>query len=632
LFHRLESGSATGMHACIDAIPRLAEAENLADTRPAVEEAVLNGFTPPRCPANCSGVQSTMKRLMTCLTLLPSMLVTCCGQEPQSAGSQLPGRDVFRQAALENPGDPDAGKLLFEKDSKLTCLACHRITGMEKSGPNLDGIGDKYTRQELIDHILEPDREIKPGYEQAIIATTEGKVIPGRVERATKDFVRIIDANGKQSNVRTAIIDTLAYSPKSLMPDNVAQSVTPAQFCDLIAYLETLKFGIKQGLTTGGSPVEIPRLAEPVGFRRIQPEGFKFENPVWCGALPGAPGQILVVEHQTGIIWRLQKDAKKLVHARSVFLALGDEIHFSANQGLMGLAFHPNYTENGRYFLEYEVEEDGVVSTTIAERLASEDRLTDSDQPSRRLLAVAQPAFNHNGGCIEFGPDGMLYAAFGDGGPQKDPPGFAQNPGELLGSMIRIDVNRRDEKLPYAVPTDNPPPFPSERGQMTRPEVWAIGFREPWRFSFDDVTGDLWLGDVGQNKFEEICLVRKGDNHGWNVMEAFEPFSDEYRDAGRSYQEPLFAYEHGLGFSVTGGYVYRGNPASSFYGVYIFGDYNTKRVWGLRQEDGRLRDVREIGTAPGGIASFGRDSQGELLLVTYGGVIYQIDLTSTEYR
>jgi hypothetical protein len=142
----------------------------------------------------------------------------------------------------------------------------------------------------------------------------------------------------------------------------------------------------------------------------------------------------------------------------------------------------------------------------------------------------------------------------------------------------------------------------------------------------------LWVGDVGQDKFEEVCLVKRGENHGWNVREAFVPFSDEYHRDGETYSEPLFAYEQGLGFPVTGGQVYRGDPDSSFYDAYIFGDYNTRRVWGLRQRDDELLAVRELGTAPGGIASFGVDDRGELLLVTYGGTIFHPDLSQTEFE
>lgn len=458
--------------------------------------------------------------------------------------------------------------------------------------------------------------------------------------------MRIIDGTGKQSDVKMAEIEELSYAGKSLMPENIASTITPQQFADLVAWLETLKFGVKTGLMAGGKSVPIPRLDSPVQFLPVNSVDMRFENPVWCGAIPGVSGQLLVVEHQTAKIWRYTLGPR---HQKELFLDLGSEIYFNANQGLMCLAFHPNFRDNGRYFLEYEVKETvsngetvpngdapsdakAIVRTTIVERRATIDRLRDSGEPSRRLLAVTQPAFNHNGGCLAFGNDGMLYAGFGDGGPQRDLPGYSQNPRELLGSMIRIDVNKSDGDRPYGIPSDNPFLKAHQQDRTIRPETWAIGFREPWRFSFDSLTGDLLLGDVGQDKFEEVCLVRGGENHGWNVIEAFAPFSNEYRRDEEAYTEPIFAYEHGLGFSITGGHVYRADERSSFYGVYVFGDYNTRRVWGLRHRNGELQDVREIGQAPGGIASFGVDDRGEIMLVTYDGMIYHVDFSSAKYE
>ncbi len=501
---------------------------------------------------------------------------------------------------------------------------------MEKSGPNLDGVGDKFSRAELIQQVLEPSAQIKPGFEQAVIVTSQGEVLTGRIERANELEVRLLDPQGKQHNLDKAKIEELRMSDQSLMPDNVAATISPREFADLIAYLESLKFGIKIGFAAGGREVPIPRLAQPVEFIPIHPAEVEFTNPVWCGAIPGLSGELAVVEHQRARVWRYIRDAQP--PRKELFLDLRDETHISPNQGLMCVAFHPEFSRNGRYFLEHEVREAGVVKTVIVERRASEDRHRDRGEPSKRLLEVKQPAFNHNGGCIAFGPDGMLYAAFGDGGPQRDPPGYSQNPRILLGSMVRIDVDREDGDRPYAIPPDNPFLAAHRADSGIRPETWAIGFREPWRFSFDDATGDLWLGDVGQDKFEEVCLVRRGENHGWNVREAYAPFSDEYRRDSATYVDPLFAYPHGLGFSVTGGYVYRADKESSFYGVYVFGDYNTRRVWGLRQHQGQLLDVREIGTAPGGIASFGVDDRDELLLVTYAGNIYHVNLAATEYR
>jgi glucose/arabinose dehydrogenase len=197
--------------------------------------------------------------------------------------------------------------------------------------------------------------------------------------------------------------------------------------------------------------------------------------------------------------------------------------------------------------------------------------------------------------------------------------------------MVRIDVDQTEAGRRYAIPMDNPFVDAHRRDPAVRPETWAIGFREPWRFSFDAKTGELYVGDVGQDKYEEICLVQRGENHGWNVREAFAPFSDEYRRNCDTYADPLFAYEHGLGFSITGGYVYRGKSSPSFDGVYIFGDYSTRRVWGLRQQNHVATKVMEIGTAPGSIASFGVDQQGEIYLVTYMGTIFHVDLSVTTW-
>lgn len=580
-----------------------------------------------------SSIFKVVRRLETVV----ATLLVIAGQFVLAADDVAEVLDRYERYALSNEGDPVRGERLFAEHQDLACHKCHRVTGLERSGPNLDGVGDKFSRRELVRQILYPNEQIKPGFEQTVIVKTDGTQVAGRIERTTREFVRIIDGTGKQSNVKTVDIDELAYAGKSLMPENIATTISPQQFADLVAWLETLKFGVKSGLMAGGKQVPIPRLDPPVRFVPINSAEMRFENPVWCGAIPGVSGQLLVIEHQSARIWRYIPGNEP---RKELFLDLGSEIYFSANQGLMCLAFHPDFRNNGRYFLEYEVKEPvgdqspdakAQVRTTIVERRATDDRLRDSGAPSKRLLAVNQPAFNHNGGCIAFGKDGMLYAAFGDGGPQRDPPGFSQNARELLGSMIRIDVDQSDGDRPYGIPQDNPFLKAHQQDERIRPETWAIGFREPWRFSFDSVTGDLLLGDVGQDKFEEVCLVRRGENHGWNVIEAFTPFSEEYRRDGEEYVEPIFAYEHGLGFSITGGHVYRADRQSSFYGVYVFGDYNTRRVWGLRHRNGELLDVREIGTAPGGIASFGIDDRGEIMLVTYDGMIYHVDFTSAKY-
>jgi glucose/arabinose dehydrogenase len=295
---------------------------------------------------------------------------------------------------------------------------------------------------------------------------------------------------------------------------------------------------------------------------------------------------------------------------------------------LLSLAFHPHFRENHKYYLNHQVLKDGKIVCTVVEREASDDFLADSGKPSRLLWEVGTTTQDHTGGGIEFGPDGFLYIGMGDTGPQTDPQGHGQDLRLQLGKMLRIDVDHKDPGIAYAIPSDNP-----FRGRTdVRPEIWASGFREPWRFSFDSLTGDLWVGDVGQDRIEEVDIVRRGENYGWNVYEGFEPFSNRYRKDEVTYSPPVFAYGRKYGFSVTGGLVYRGDKRSSFYGIYICGDYVSKRIWGLKQKDGALQMVRQIGTCPQGIASFGSDELGNIYVVGYEGMIYTLDFGETMFE
>lgn len=556
--------------------------------------------------------------LLLTLSACPSV-----GAEPDSS------RESYAEFVREHPGDPTAGQQLFEQHRDLACTKCHRLGGAEKSGPNLDGIADKYSVDELLQHILEPSLAIKPGYEATTLVTNNGQILTGRVIRVTKEMYRLMDGEGRSKDLPRDEIEEVRVSTKSLMPDNVAQSLTKEQFADLFAYLLTLKYRAGSGLRAANEAVEIPKLSPSVKLRPLDGTQQTFANPVWCGSIPGT-GQMAVVEHQEAKIWRfaLQEGAGQ----KELFLDLAGQVKYGNNWGLMCVAFHPKFSTNRRYYLKHEVEEEGGVKTIVVERLATADLLRDSGQASRRLLEVEQPAFNHNGGCLAFGGDGMLYIAFGDGGPQRDPNGYCQNPRVLHGSLLRIDVDRQDAGRPYAIPKDNPFWEAHRQDPAVRPETWAIGFREPWRFSFDTSTGDLWLGDVGQNLYEEVCLVRRGENHGWNVLEAFEPFSDAYLRLSEAYQDPIFAYHHRLGVSVTGGFVYRGQQAPSFDGVYIFGDYETRTLWGLTQTAGKLAKVRELGKSPEHIASFGTDSDGEIYVVGYEGTIFHLDLSTTPFN
>jgi putative heme-binding domain-containing protein len=564
------------------------------------------------------------------LILAGALFVVSLAGSRNVAAEPVAQIEAYRQFALENPGNAAAGKKLYASEKKLACENCHRITGAEKSGPNLDGIADKYSRRELIEHILRPNAAVKPGYEQATLILRNGRTVVGRVVRATKTMLRLIGAEGKSIDVPRADIEEMQASAASMMPDNLAFSISPQQFADLVAYLVTLHHAVITGFRGPGQPIEVARIARPVRFRAIHPAEMKFANPVWCGALPGVSGQLIVVEQQEAKVWRLERTAGGV--RRHLFLDLGGQVKIGVNWGLLCLAFHPQFASNRRYFLKYQVDEQPTVKTTVVERRASEDLLRDSGAAPRRLYEVEQPAFNHIGGGMTFGPDGMLYIGFGDGGSQRDPDGHGQNPRTAHGSMLRIDVDRRVDGRPYAIPADNPFVAAHQRDAAILPETWAIGLREPWRFSFDAKTGDLWVGDVGQDKFEEVCRVRAGENHGWNVYEGYERFSDEYRREGERFSFPVFAYPHSFGVSVTGGYVYRGKLAPSFEGVYIFGDYETRRVWGLKEENGRLATVRELGESPEHLASFGVDENGEIYVVGYEGTIFRLDFSESTFE
>ena len=215
------------------------------------------------------------------------------------------------------------------------------------------------------------------------------------------------------------------------------------------------------------------------------------------------------------------------------------------------VAFHPRFLENRKYYVNYHVRNQGsFFSPVIVERQATPDLRRDAGVPSRRLLQIHQDTDIHWGGMLAFGPDGYLYIGAGDAGPQEDPEGHGQDLSLLTGAILRIDVDRQEGGKPYAIPESNPyrnaaPPI--------RPEIWASGFRMPWRFSFDPVTGDLWVGDVGQYLFEEVSIVRAGENHGWNVHEGFMPFSDRYRREGETYTPPVMAYRRKYGVFGHGG-------------------------------------------------------------------------------
>jgi putative heme-binding domain-containing protein len=550
------------------------------------------------------------------LAVICSFAWSACGQD--APARKASSKEEYRSHALKSGGDALRGKAVFFDEQRTACSRCHGVTGkVGLAGPDLFAIGDKAGRREIIDSVLAPSATIAVGFSTTTVQTKSGEEFSGIIKQITAAGIELTGADAKPIRIANADIRAQRTSEVSLMPEGLEAGLTPQEFTDLIEYLVSLKQPESTAMVEHGMPGAIVQLAKPVGLKPFIAEESKFQHPVWFGTMPGEANVFLVVEHEAGKIWRLEKHAGG--ETKSLFAELGR--NDQGTRGLLGMALHPQFRENRRYFIARHRVEDGKFATLILEREAAPDLKTDSGKPARLILQFDEATNVHYGGGMQFGPDGFFYIGMGDSGPQEDPQGHGQNTKLFLGKMLRIDVDRRDGGKPYSVPRDNP--FVSRADFL--PEIWAYGFRVPWRFSFDLLTKELWVGDVGQDRYEEVCIVRRGENHGWNVYEGFEPFSNRYRREGENYVMPVFAYARKFGPSVTGGYVYRADPRSSFYGVYIFGDYESKRLFGLTQENRRLKKIRQLAIAPQRIASFGRDEQGQLYLVGYEGMIYKLE-------
>jgi len=371
-------------------------------------------------------------------------------------------------------------------------------------------------------------------------------------------------------------------------------------------------------------------LAATAAAARLEKIAQGLERPVWAGMPKGKDGVLWVVE-QAGTVRRLDLKTGQL--AAEPFLDIREKVTRKGNeQGLLGLAFAPDFAESGRYYVYYNDHKD----RTVVSRFISKDKShTDADS-EEILLQYDQPYRNHNGGWIAFGPDGMLYIGSGDGGAANDPKNAGQDLGTMLGKILRIDVS--PEKS-YKVPKDNP--FVGRKDVTT--EIWAYGLRNPWRCSFDRETGDLWIGDVGQNQWEEINWMPKGKgagaNYGWRLREGeiatpTPPNKSVGGERPNGSIEPVYVYLHGSGalegLSVTGGYVYRG-PIQSLRGRYIFADYQLPRIWSFVLKDGKAADFKdhsdEWKPGKGGfnlISSFGEDNDGNLYVVSLSGNLFKV--------
>ena len=306
--------------------------------------------------------------------------------------------------------------------------------------------------------------------------------------------------------------------------------------------------------------------------------------------------------------------------APDTFLDIRSRVSDRGNEeGLLGLAFDPDYRDNRYFYVYYSAASPR--RSVIARYRASLG--TDPVDPSTEkvIMEIGQPFSNHNGGHVTFGPDGYLYVGLGDGGSGGDPRGHGQNLRTLLGTIIRIDVSTLDETGSYAVPSDNP--FVGV--EDARPEIWAYGLRNPWRFSFDRETGELWAGDVGQNRLEEIDIVTPGGNYGWNIMEGSSCFRGDPCDRDE-FVPPVAEYGRDGGCSVTGGYVYRGSRIPSLVGAYVYGDFCTGNIWALRYDGSSVTEQAQIADTGLQIASFAEGPDGEVYILSFTGEIARLAL------
>jgi glucose/arabinose dehydrogenase len=331
-------------------------------------------------------------------------------------------------------------------------------------------------------------------------------------------------------------------------------------------------------------------------------------QPLYVTHAGDRTGRLFVVE-QAGLI-RVVRDGRVLP---TPFLDIRRKVIAGGELGLLSVAFHPRYAANGRFFVNYTSQE-GRLKTVIAGYRVSRSHADVADPTEQVLLEIPQPFRNHNGGLNTFGPDGMLYVGMGDGGSAGDPQNNGQRLDTLLGKMLRVDV---DGGAPYRVPPDNP--FVARAG--ARPEIWAYGLRNPWRFSFDRGTGRLFVADVGQNDVEEVNLVERGGNYGWNIMEGSQCYRSGTCDTA-GLRPPIAEYSHTLGCSVTGGYVYRGARIRGLAGRYLFGDFCSGRLWVLTEEPNSRWTMATWLPTTLSISSFGEDEAGEIYVVDHRGSVY----------
>ena len=386
-------------------------------------------------------------------------------------------------------------------------------------------------------------------------------------------------------------------------------------------------------------------LAPAVAFPKLQWTGWTAETdegtlqpirPIMVTFAADGTNRVFVPE-QRGTIYVFPNDQN--AETAAPFLNIQPKVAYydkTDEEGLLGLAFHPKYRQNGRFFVYYTNKATPHRNILASYRVSKDDPNRADPDSEEILLDIKKPFWNHDGGTIAFGPDGYLYIALGDGGAANDPMGNGQKLSTILGKILRIDVDHKDAGLPYAIPKDNP--FVGHK--EARPEIWAYGLRNVWRMAFDRETGLLWAGDVGQDYWEEINLIERGGNYGWNIREGKHPFIKKgatepaVAEAPKNAIDPLWEYHHDAGKSITGGLVYRGKRLPELAGAYLYADYITNKIWALRYDPAtkKVTANQEIPfpqKLP--IMSFGEDADGDVYFTTNalsGQGLYRFERTA----
>ena len=367
--------------------------------------------------------------------------------------------------------------------------------------------------------------------------------------------------------------------------------------------------------TSLDGPVQTPPTLKPVDLVLAFPSLNPMSNMVHVTHAGDGSGRLYVVLQEGRIV---EFDRESGVSEPNVFLDISKRVTSGGEQGLLGLAFDPAYPSTGHFYVNYTAEGHTIVARYTASLAAAPPVDPDTELV---IMRVRQPYPNHNGGTLAFGPDGYLYIGLGDGGAGGDPLNSGQDLDTLLGAMLRIDVAGASEERPYVIPADNPLVHDD-----ARPEIWAYGLRNPWRFAFDRETGDLWAGDVGQNSWEEVDLLRAGENYGWNRMEANHCFPSSVGDCDREGLEaPVIEYSlRGPRCSVIGGVVYRGPSLPWLEGAYLYADYCSGELWGLRYDGESVTEHTLLNDSVRRVSAFGEDEEGEVYLLSFDGYIYRL--------